>query len=201
VDRAAACDRPQCRARLANRAARFAGQAGRAAIANARRVTASVNRRRHRALPKANGLANSYTVADRRRDGDRRGRRRDDPDRRPRSASIANSLLADVSLVGLADVTGLAYSTTYYPYYDDPTFADPAPVVLVTTVALERAERRGAGAPRARPGDDPGGGGAAGHRQRRSAPARRRRDPVGAATKSPCDKISQKRQSRASRDG
>ena len=40
----------------------------------------------------------------------------------------------DVAITG-AGVTGLAFSTRYYVYYDDPTLADTTPTFLATTTS------------------------------------------------------------------
>lgn len=36
-----------------------------------------------------------------------------------------------------AEITGLAFATTYYVYYDDTTLADPAPIFVATEDSLE----------------------------------------------------------------
>lgn len=42
------------------------------------------------------------------------------------------SFVPDLTVVG-GSITGKAFSTTYYIYYDDPTLADTTPVFLATT--------------------------------------------------------------------
>lgn len=41
--------------------------------------------------------------------------------------------VADVNLVGVADITGLANSTSYSVYYDDPTLTLTSPTMFATT--------------------------------------------------------------------
>lgn len=42
--------------------------------------------------------------------------------------------IADLALTGIATLTGLAFSTEYWLYYDDTTLANATPVVHATTV-------------------------------------------------------------------
>lgn len=119
--------------RLTSRSAMFAGQAGRSAIANAQRQSAS-----------AAGVGidtpariDSYTLPTNVLTGVDAGA----------SASIQTAnhtrvypvqgnadYTVDVAIAGIADITGLAYTTTYYVYYDDDTLSDPTPVMHATTV-------------------------------------------------------------------
>lgn len=52
--------------------------------------------------------------------------------------------VADVALTG-GQVTGLAFSTIYYVYYDDTTLANTAPTFLATTMASTAAAGAAAG--------------------------------------------------------
>lgn len=120
--------------RLASRAARFAGQAGRAAIANAQRQSASAWATAIEGAEEAARIA-SYTLPtvvltaiDAGTDATIQT-----ADHTRVYPVQGNVDVADVAIAGVADVTGLAYSTTYYAYYDDATLADTAPAVQVTT--------------------------------------------------------------------
>lgn len=47
---------------------------------------------------------------------------------------------ATLSIVGPSNITGLAYSTLYYVYYDDPTRLDTTPAYATTTSILTAAQ-------------------------------------------------------------
>jgi hypothetical protein len=116
--------------RLTSRAAAFAGQAGRAALAHAQRATASAN---GRAVENTSGFArlNSYTS----------------PTIVLTSADLGGGTakitvashsrvypgVGSVAITG-ADIVGLPNAQDTFVYYDDATLADSTPAFLTTTV-------------------------------------------------------------------